>query len=150
MATKMNQYEALFLLGPVGATEPEKALGLCRGVIERHGGQVLVIKKWDERKLAYELAGQRRGTYIIAFFRAPGDAIAPMERDVKLSEEMLRVLITRADHLNEQEMAAVEPQPVVREERPSYERPPMEAAVERPTRPLRSPRREEAADAGKE
>jgi len=31
---------------------------------------------------------------------------------VKLSEEVLRVLVTSADHLNEAEMAAVEPQPI--------------------------------------
>ncbi len=71
MAQEQQQYEAMFLLGPIGTAEPEKALGLCRGVIEKHGGQIIVIKKWDERKLAYEVEGQKRGTYIIAFFRAP-------------------------------------------------------------------------------
>ena len=93
---------------------------MCRGIIERHGGQIIVIKKWDERKLAYEIGGQKRGTYIIAFFR-PGTAVAGIERDVKLSEEILRVLVMRADHLNEQEMAAVEPQPISRaRSRPAY------------------------------
>ena len=113
MAESNNQYEAMFLVGPIGAAEPEKSLNMCRGIIERHGGQIIVIKKWDERKLAYEIGGQKRGTYIIAFFRAPGSAVAGIERDVKLSEEILRVLVLRADHLNEQEMAAVEPQPIV-------------------------------------
>jgi ribosomal protein S6 len=81
-------------------------------MIEKHGGQIQVIKRWDERKLAYEISKQKRGTYIIAFFKAPGGAIVHIERDVSLSEEVLRVLITSADHLNETEMAAVEPQPI--------------------------------------
>jgi hypothetical protein len=42
---------------------------------------------------------------------------------VKLSDDVLRVLVTTADHLNETEMNAVEPQPIVREERPAFDRP---------------------------
>lgn len=145
MAEAKHQYEAMFLLGPVGAAEPERSLQMCRGIIERHGGEIIVIKKWDERKLAYELLGQKRGTYIIAFFRAAGKIVAPIERDVKLSEEILRVLVLRADQLNEQEMAAVEPQPIVKEERPAFED--RGDRFDRPRGP-RGPRREESADAG--
>ena len=116
-------YEAMFLLPP-GASMDQDGTGLrlCRTIIERHGGQVIVIKRWDERKLYYEINGQKRGTYVIAYFRAPGAAITAIERDVKLSDEILRIMVTKADHLNEEEMNAVEPQPIVREERPSWER----------------------------
>jgi len=120
-----SQYEAMFLLGTAAIAEPEKGIETCRGIIERHGGQIMVIKKWDERKLAYEISGQKRGTYVISYFTAPGPAVAAIERDVKLSEEVLRVLVLKADHLNLDEMKAVEPQPIqVREERPpTWERP---------------------------
>jgi small subunit ribosomal protein S6 len=111
MAIANKQYEGMFLLGPSGA-DAEKAVTLVRGMIEKHAGTILVIKKWDERKLAYEISKQKRGTYVVAFFTAPGASIAPLEREVKLSEEVLRVLITSADHLNKDEMAAVEPQPI--------------------------------------
>jgi len=118
------EYEAMFLLPPAAAMDTDgTGLRLCRSFIERHGGQVIVIKRWDERKLYYEVNGQKRGTYVIAYFRAPGAAVAQIERDVKLTDEILRVMVTKADHLNEQEMNAVEPQPIVREERPSWERP---------------------------
>jgi len=139
MAQTKNQYEAMFLVGPMGTAEPEKSLQMCRGIIERHGGEIIIIKKWDERKLAYELGNQKRGTYIIAFFRGPGSAVAGVERDVKLSDEVLRVLVLKADHLNEQEMAAVEPQPIVREEKPSFERE-ASGAPERSERPARASR----------
>jgi small subunit ribosomal protein S6 len=146
----MNQYEAMFLMGPMGSAEPEGSINLCRGIVERHGGQVILIKKWDERKLAYEIGGQKRGTYIIAFFRAEGTANAGIERDVKLSEDILRVMVLKADHLNEQEMAAVEPQPIVqREERPSFDR--MGEGGDRGPRPMgdRAPRfrRDDSAEA---
>ncbi len=159
MADKVNQYEAMFLLGPGGA-DAEKAITLVRGMIEKHAGQIQVIKKWDERKLAYEIGKQKRGTYVIAFFKASGANVTALEREVKLSEEVLRVLVTRADHLNEQEMNAVEPQPIApppernpwdRPEmggggggRGGYDRPPREDRGDRPSRG----RRDETADVG--
>jgi len=148
-----GQYEAMFLLGPIGAAEPENSLNMCRGIIERHGGEVLVIKKWDERKLAYEVGGQKRGTYIIAFFKAPGEAISHIERDVSLSEDILRVIVLKAEHLNKEEMAAVEPQPIQPREERSYDRAPMGDMEGRPPRSFdrdrgpRPPRREEGAEA---
>ena len=120
---KLNAYEAMFLVGPVAQTQTDHGVALCQGIIERHGGQITVIKKWDERKLTYEIKRQKRGTYVIAFFKAAGGAIASIERDVKLNDDVLRVLVTTADHLNESEMNAVEPQPIIREERPAFDRP---------------------------
>ena len=122
-ATRLNTYEAMFLLPPGAAADQDgTGIRLCRSIIERHAGEVILIKKLDERKLSYEVNGQKRGTYAIAYFRGPGPIVASIERDVKLNDEILRVMVTHADHLNEQEMNAVEPQPIVREERPSWER----------------------------
>ena len=122
-AAAPNTYEAMFLLPPGAAMEQDgTGLRLCRSIIERHAGEVILIKKWDERKLSYEVNGQKRGTYVIAYFRGPGAIVASIERDVKLNDEILRVMVTQADHLNETEMNAVEPQPIIREERPSWER----------------------------
>lgn len=141
---KLNQYEAMFLFPATGTMELQACLDIAKGMIERQGGQIIVLKKWDERKLTYELGGQKRGLYIICYFRAAGNAITPLERDAKLSEQVLRLLVTRADHLNETEMAAVEPQPIAppREERPSWE-----TEVSRPRRPRRD-EKDESAEAG--
>jgi small subunit ribosomal protein S6 len=120
--TLVNQYEGMFLL-PAG--DVEAAIKLVRGVIEKHAGTIMVIKKWDERKLAYEIGTHKRGLYILAYFSAPGSIVAQIERDVTLSENILRVLVTKADHMNVEEMNKVEPQPIQpREERPSWDRPP--------------------------
>ena len=149
-----KQYEAMFLFPPPGAVDVDGMTNLARGIIERHGGSVLHIKKWDERKLSYEIKRQKRGTYIIAYYKGPGPSVAAIERDVNLSEDVLRVLITDATHLNQKEMEAVEPQPIQpREERAPWDRP----DFNRPMRPGggdrrddrdRPPRREEGAPAG--
>lgn len=103
------KYEGMFLF-PAGQVDAEAAIAQVRGIVERHQGTVLLIKKWDERKLAYEIKRHKRGLYILCYFTAPGDAVAAINRDVQLGDNLLRVLITDASHLNEAEMAAVEPQ----------------------------------------
>ena len=135
---QLEQYEAMFLYGPTALQDFEGAQSTVRSIVERHGGQVLVLKKWDERKLAYEIKKQKRGTYILCYYRGPGPSVVAIERDVHLSEDILRVLITKADHLNEAEMAAVEPQPIQpREERNPWDRP---YGEDRPRRDDRGPR----------
>lgn len=158
---KLKQYEAMFLLPASAAAEVDKSIATCRGIIERHGGSILVIKKWDERKLLYEIKKQKRGLYVIAYFTAPGNAVAAIERDVNLSEEILRVLVTDAEHLNQSEMEAVEPQPIQPREERSWDRPPMgmgedrgyersERGGERGERSERRSRGDIPAGAGKE
>src|SRR5688572_21492205 len=112
-AERENQYEAMFLYGPGAGSDVDGAINNCRSIIERHGGKINVIKKWDERKLTYEIGGQKRGTYIIAYYKGPGKSVGEIERDVNLSEDIIRVIVTKADHLNQEEMEKVEPQPIV-------------------------------------
>jgi ribosomal protein S6 len=122
--TTNRKYEGMFLLGAAATAELEKSTAMVRGIIEKHGGSILVLKKWDERKLSYEIKGQKRGLYIISYFTAPSNSLTSINRDVTLSEDVLRVLITDAEHLNLEEMQAVEPQPIApREERAPWDRP---------------------------
>ena len=123
MAKAAKKYEAMFLFGQSAAQDLEGATTLARTFVERHGGTILHIKKWDERKLAYEIKKQKRGTYVLCYYSGPGSSVGAIEREVNLSENVLRVLITDADHMNQKEMEAVEPQPIIREERPSWDRP---------------------------
>ena len=113
-----NQYEGMFLFGAAAATEAQAAEAHVRRFIEAHGGNILVLKKWDERKLAYEINGNKRGIYYLSLFTAPPAAVAQIERDVKLSEDILRVMILKAEHLTVEEIQNHEPQkPEPREER---------------------------------
>ncbi|MGC4031063.1 MAG: 30S ribosomal protein S6 [Tepidisphaeraceae bacterium] len=106
-----DKYEGMFLFP--GSANAEESVKRVRDLIEKQGGTVLVAKKWDERKLAYEIKKQKRGLFVIAYFTGPGAAIAPITRDVNLSDDILRVLITDASHLSQEEMERVEPQPIV-------------------------------------
>jgi small subunit ribosomal protein S6 len=154
--TVLNQYEAMFLFPASAATEVDASIKNVTGIIERHGGKIIVVKKWDERKLAYEMKKQKRGLYVIAYFNAPGTAVTAIERDVNLSEDILRVLVTDAAHLNTDEMNKVEPQPIQPREERSWDRPPMGMGEDfggrrpRGDRSDRGERSEAPAGAGKE
>ena len=89
-------YEAMFIVDSARAKEDyAKAEKACLDCITRHGGEVVKSIKWDDRRLAYEINGVKRGTYILVHFNAEGAAIAQIERQVRLSENILRVLIVR-------------------------------------------------------
>ena len=66
------------------------------------------MAKWDERKLAYDIAGTKRGLYILAFFRTVSDRLASIERDCNLNEKLLRSMVIRADHLTEEQLKNAE------------------------------------------
>ena len=98
-------YEGFFLMSQSGlAGDLSAGLEHVQQLIERRGGEVVSLRKWDERRLAYEIEGQRRGTYLLSLFRAEPAQIASMERDCNLSELVVRVMFTRADHLGETEI----------------------------------------------
>jgi len=91
-------YEAMFLVDSAEASSDwDGVSAFIKSVLERADTDVVSIKKWDERKLAYEINGKVRGTYILCYFRADGGRIRDIERDVQLSERIMRVLILSAE-----------------------------------------------------
>jgi small subunit ribosomal protein S6 len=94
---KKQLYEAMFLVDSAVAVSDWEALNeRIRKILERNRTEIVSMKKWDERRLAYDVQGKSRGTYILSYFRAGGESIAGIERDVQLSEQIMRVLILRA------------------------------------------------------
>jgi len=73
-------------------------------VLARAEAEGLVLRKGVERKLAYTIRGQKRGVYVLAYFRCRGVQVANIERDCNLSEEITRTLIIAADYMGEPEL----------------------------------------------
>lgn len=108
MTTRIYPYEAMFLISQATAADLRGAVAHINGLLARAKADVLAMRKWDERRLAYEIQGQKRGVYILTYFKAPASSIAGLERDCNLSEQVMRVMILRADHLSEDEMRAAD------------------------------------------
>ena len=93
---KKQLYEAMFLVdSAVAVSDWEQLNEAIRKILDRNRAEDVSLRKWDERRLAYDLKGKSRGTYILSYFRADGDSIAGIERDVQLSEQIMRVLVLR-------------------------------------------------------
>lgn len=107
---RKNNYEAMFLITQAQAADLTGVVDHIRDILKRAHAELISMKKWDERRLAYEIDKQKRGYYILAYFSCDPVNIPHMERDCNLSERILRTLILRADHLTLEEMQAAEGQ----------------------------------------
>ncbi len=102
-------YEAMFLFDPTAGSSWEHVEEVIKRLMERAEGELIRMKKWDERRMAYEIEGRKRGVYVLAFFKAPTENIHGLERDVQLSDEIIRVLVLcRQDYTVEQASEIVE------------------------------------------
>jgi small subunit ribosomal protein S6 len=91
-------YEAMFLVDSAEATTDwEGVITVIKNILEKGGAEIVSIRKWDDRKLAYEIGGKGKGTYILCYFRAEGSKLRDIERDIQLSERIMRVLILCAE-----------------------------------------------------
>ncbi|MGE0142671.1 MAG: 30S ribosomal protein S6 [Planctomycetota bacterium] len=73
----------------------------------KHGAAIKSAKRWDERRLAYPIQRQLRGTYMLVFFEAETPALAGIRRDLEFSEPVLRHLTLVAEAIPE---SAFEPE----------------------------------------
>jgi ribosomal protein S6 len=104
--TRIGTYEAMFLANQGAAAAFGDLLEHINELFARANAEVIAMKKWDERRLSYEIDKQKRGVYILAYFTCPTDMVAHLERDVVISEKLMRVLITDASHLSDEEIGA--------------------------------------------
>lgn len=65
---ELKTYEAMFLLEP-GQANFEEAVAPIHTIFQRNQCEVLHIKKWDERRLTFDIRGQRRGLYVLTYFK---------------------------------------------------------------------------------
>ena len=89
MATR--SYETLYIVKPeLKDSEIQKIADKFKKVVEDKGGKVNSAEKWEKRKLAYEIAGQKEGNYVIMLFDAEGDVPAELNRLMRISDDVIR------------------------------------------------------------
>jgi len=92
-------YEGMFLVDSAqAAADWEGTLSVINNILQRADAEVVSMRKWQERKLAYDIDHKSRGTYILCYFNASGERISGIEKDVLLSEKVMRVLILATEN----------------------------------------------------
>lgn len=109
MRERRRDYEMVFIISPLHAGEEEVTtiLGRLRQTIEAAGGEITAVNQsppWGRRKLAYPIrayaggeASRRNfteGFYVLVEFRLMTSGIGELERTLKLTDGVLRYLIT--------------------------------------------------------
>lgn len=91
----MKTYEGMFLLHNRELPEEEQAEpeDVVRALIDKCGGTVNHTLIWANRKLAYPVKGNQTGTYVLAWFSAESAVPAELDREVRLSDRMLRHML---------------------------------------------------------
>ena len=90
----MRLYEVVYILNPAldeGAVTAK--LEKFHALATVNGGEVSAVDHWGNRQLAYPIARQQSGYYVVAQFTAAVEALPEFERLLRLDEEVLRYLL---------------------------------------------------------
>jgi len=79
------------------ARDPEGIANQIHTFVQEAGGEVLVSRLWEERRLAYPIKGHRKGTYWLIYFRVEGPKIDEIRHRCHINEAILRELFLKVD-----------------------------------------------------
>jgi small subunit ribosomal protein S6 len=104
---EMPLYEHVFLARQdVTSQQVETMIDTYKGVIEQNGGKLEKIEMWGVKSLAYRIKKNRKAHFTLLNIDAPPAALAEMERQMQISEDVLRFMTIRVEEL-EQEPSAM-------------------------------------------
>jgi small subunit ribosomal protein S6 len=109
---RANVYEALIMLDTSKvAGDLPAAQQQLHAIMERNKVEVLASRTWDERRLSYPVAGQKKALYYLIYFKSTGEHLVGIEHDLKLNETVMRMMILRIEEKLEETMLALAKDP---------------------------------------
>ena len=93
-------YETIFIARPEADDEAiEKVHGRVLKALEQNGGIELKLINWGKRRLAYDIAGNRKGNYFYMGYIASPTVVEELQRQLKLSTDVIRYHTARLGEL---------------------------------------------------
>ena len=94
----MHQYELMVILDPeIDERTVAPSLDKFLNVVRNDGGTIDKVDVWGRRRLAYEINKKAEGIYAVVDFTANASATAELDRQLKLSEAVMRTKVLRAE-----------------------------------------------------
>jgi len=94
----MPLYEHVFLTRQdVSAQQVESLLENFRSILQEHGGSIGKTEYWGLKSLTYRIKKNRKAHYALMDIDAPHEAVAELERQMRLSTDIIRFLTVRVD-----------------------------------------------------
>ncbi|QEE40333.1 MULTISPECIES: 30S ribosomal protein S6 [unclassified Methylobacterium] len=105
----MPLYEHVLLARQdVTSQQVETMIDTYKGVIEQNGGRLEKIEMWGVKSLAYRIKKNRKAHFALLNIDAPPAAIAEMERQMQISEDVLRFMTVRVEDLDSEPSAMMQ------------------------------------------
>ena len=98
----MPLYEHVFLARQDASTQQvEELTTQMTGIVEQAGGKVTKTENWGVRSLTYRMNKNRKAHFVLLNIDAPAAAIAEIERQERISEDVIRYLSVRVEEHEE-------------------------------------------------
>ena len=94
----VTTYEGLFIID--SNRYHRDGAAIIKGIeqiLTSAGGELLVSRMWDERRLAYAVDGHRKGVYWLIYFQVHGPSVTEMNTKLKIQEDLLRYMLIKLD-----------------------------------------------------
>ena len=102
----MRHYETLFIINPdISDEETDALVEKYTGILSDRGAFVGKVDKWGRRRLAYEVKKFNKGFYVLFDYGASPEAVAEMERNFKIDDNVIRFLTVKKDDAYDLEAA---------------------------------------------
>jgi small subunit ribosomal protein S6 len=93
-----REYETTYILRPNTPNEGVAEVNTrIRGIIENMGGKVIKVDNWGKRRLAYEVAKERKGIYLYWLYLAQPGVVEETERNLRMLDSVIRYLTVQVD-----------------------------------------------------
>ncbi len=94
----MHQYELMVILDPeIDERTVAPSLDKFLNVVRNDGGSIDNVDIWGRRRLAYEINKKSEGIYAVVNFTSNPEATFELDRQLKLSEAVMRTKVLRAE-----------------------------------------------------
>jgi small subunit ribosomal protein S6 len=93
-----REYETIYILRPNTPNEGVAEVNTrIKGIIEGMGGKIIKVDNWGKRRLAYEVAKERKGIYLYWQYLAQPGVVEETERNLRMLDSVIRYLTTKVD-----------------------------------------------------
>jgi small subunit ribosomal protein S6 len=93
-----REYETIYILRPNTPNEGVAEVNTrVKGIIEGMGGKIIKVDNWGKRRLAYEVAKERKGIYLYWQYLAQPGVVEECERNLRMLDSVIRYLTTKVD-----------------------------------------------------
>jgi small subunit ribosomal protein S6 len=98
----MPLYEHVFLARQDASTQQvEELTTQMTGIVEQLGGKVVKMENWGVRSLTYRMNKNRKAHFVLLNIDGPSAAVAEIERQERISEDVIRYLTVRVEEHEE-------------------------------------------------